>query len=181
LVDSNDRCVYGEYPGLLRDVFGIWVEETDALYPDEHNTIDYNGQSYKCNLVCDLIHAREAQVMGVYKEDFYAGMPCVTRNSYGKGMGYYIGSQPENDFLKAFFNNLCAEKGIKPYFESEPGIELTLRQSDKGKTYFILNHAEEERRVELGSELFTDLLTDRTITGNATVQAKDVMVLESRG
>jgi beta-galactosidase GanA len=35
LVDENDRCIFGEYPGKLKDVLGIWVEEVDALRPYE--------------------------------------------------------------------------------------------------------------------------------------------------
>ena len=37
LADENDRCVFGAYPGKLKDMLGIWVEETDALRPYEQN------------------------------------------------------------------------------------------------------------------------------------------------
>ena len=31
LVDEHDLVITGGYPGKLRDILGIWVEETDAL------------------------------------------------------------------------------------------------------------------------------------------------------
>ena len=39
LADETDRCIFGAYPGPLRGLFGLWVEETDALYPEEKNQI----------------------------------------------------------------------------------------------------------------------------------------------
>jgi beta-galactosidase len=35
IVDENDLCHLGGFPGPLREVLGIWAEEIDALYPDE--------------------------------------------------------------------------------------------------------------------------------------------------
>ena len=39
IVDENDNVVLGGYPGKLRELFGIWVEESDALLPGECNEI----------------------------------------------------------------------------------------------------------------------------------------------
>lgn len=33
--DEHDLVVPGGYPGKLRDLMGVWVEEIDALAPDE--------------------------------------------------------------------------------------------------------------------------------------------------
>ena len=96
LVDENDRCIFGEYPGKLRDVLGIWVEEVDALKPEERNHIVMNGaialprESYECSFLCDLLHPRAARALAVYGDDFYAGMPCVTVNEFGKGKAYAV-------------------------------------------------------------------------------------------
>ena len=43
LVDENDRCIFGEYPGKLKDVLGIWVEEVDALRLYESNRMLVKG------------------------------------------------------------------------------------------------------------------------------------------
>ena len=82
LVDENDRCVFGEYPGKLKEALGIRVEETDALRPEEKNRIVMNGENilpraeYGCSFLCDLIHPIGAEPLALYGDDFYAGMPA---------------------------------------------------------------------------------------------------------
>ena len=92
LVDENDRCVFGAYPGKLKEVLGIWVEETDALRPEEKNGIrltkEGEGSDYRCGFLCDLLHTETAAALAVYTDDFYAGMPCVTENAFGAGKAY---------------------------------------------------------------------------------------------
>ncbi len=39
LVDENDLCFLGGFPGPLRRLLGIWAEETDGLYPEERNRL----------------------------------------------------------------------------------------------------------------------------------------------
>lgn len=91
IVDENDLATIKGYPGELREVTGIWAEEIDALFPDDKNGIvmkDYiNGfdKEYECSLLCDIIHAETADVLAVYKDNFYKDSPVVTKNSYGKG------------------------------------------------------------------------------------------------
>ena len=86
MVDENDKCVFGAYPGKLRKLTGIWVEETDALYPDEENRMivknfeSANG-TYNCGFLCDQIHLETAEALAVYGKDFYQGKPCLTKNN----------------------------------------------------------------------------------------------------
>ena len=42
-------------------------------------------------------------------EVIYAGEPCVTVNEYGKGKAYYLGTQPDEAFLKIFVHKVCEE------------------------------------------------------------------------
>ena len=60
---------FGEYPGQLRDILGIWVEETDALFPTENNTMimdaasGFKKKEYSCEFLCDLLHTRGAATL----------------------------------------------------------------------------------------------------------------------
>lgn len=86
IVDQSDNVHLGGYPGPLREMAGVWVEEIDALAPEQSNTVSFSdGKEYKCNLLCDLMHPEGAEVLATYESDFYAGMPAVTKNIYGKG------------------------------------------------------------------------------------------------
>ena len=100
LVDQSDNVYLGGYPGPLRRMAGVWVEEIDALAPGQFNEAVFpDGTAVKCSLVCDLMHPEGAETLAVYGSDFYAGMPAVTRHAFGKGFVYYVGSRLDSDGL----------------------------------------------------------------------------------
>ena len=102
-VDENDRITLGGYPGKLRELCGIWVEETDSLPETEQNSFCYEGKLYPAGLLCDIMHTEGAEVLACYREDFYAGTPVITRNQYGDGLAYYVGTRSGEDFYLRFF------------------------------------------------------------------------------
>lgn len=40
IVNENDLVTLGGYPGALRKLLGVWVEEIDSLTPDMRNTVE---------------------------------------------------------------------------------------------------------------------------------------------
>lgn len=183
IADENDRCVFGAYPGKLRDVFGIWVEETDALRPGETNEMRMQTEglvtesSCSCSFLCDILHGQaDTEVLAVYGKDFYAGVPCVTEHSYGKGKAVYIGTWPDQTFLDQLIFGLCQEKGILPVYPAQEGIEVTRRLSDEGEIIFLMNHRQTEGQVNLGNDHLRDLVTGNVLTGTCTVFPGDVIV-----
>ena len=182
LADENDRCIFGAYPGKLKEMLGIWVEETDALRPYEKNVMKLTDslvlpeKEYECGFLCDIIHAEDAQVLAAYGEDFYAGSPCVTVNEYGQGKAYYIGTQPEQDFLEELMKVIVKDSGIKPLYPAEAGMELTRRVSEKGDVVFAINHNKHASWVDFGEEQLTNLMNGEVLTGKVQLAAGDVLV-----
>ena len=182
LADENDRCIFGAYPGKLKEMLGIWVEETDALRPYEKNVMKLTDslvlpeKEYECGFLCDIIHAEDAQVLAAYGEDFYAGGPCVTVNEYGQGKAYYIGTQPEQDFLEELMKVIVKDSGIKPLYPAEAGMELTRRVSEKGDVVFAINHNKHTSWVDFGEEQLINLMNDEVLTGKVQLAAGDVLV-----
>ncbi len=183
IADENDRCVFGEYPGPLKEVLGVWVEETDALLPAERNRMlaepgaeGLSGE-YACDFLCDLLHLRGAEALCRFGDDFYAGMPAATCNSFGQGAAYYIGTRPEDAFLTDFFTALCTRMDIAAPFASAFGVEITERISDMGRTMFIINHNQSEAWVDFGNETTTDLLLGGQKSGRQAIAPRDVWVL----
>ncbi|QSF45728.1 beta-galactosidase [Paenibacillus tianjinensis] len=183
IVDENDLVTVGGYPGELRKVLGIWAEEIDALLPDMSNEIVMNGEwgslsgTYKCDLLCDLIHSEGAEVLAHYGTDFYKGMPVLTVNSFGEGKAYYVASSPEAGFLQSFLGNLCEENGIKPLVNAPEGIESVQRVKDGVSYLFLLNHHEGELSADIGAAERTDLLTGKSFSGTAVVPGRGVLIL----
>ena len=60
IVNENDSVYLGGYPGPLKDVLGIWVEESDAVIPGQKITVSLDNNNYQANLICDLLHLEGA-------------------------------------------------------------------------------------------------------------------------
>lgn len=182
IVDENDNVTLGGYPGRLRNLFGIWVEETDALLPGEKNEIRAVGETglpnASCGLICDLAHVEGAVPLAVYGKDFYEGMPCVTKNRFGEGAAYYVATDPEPVFLQALIDKICAEKGVAGVMKTPWGVEAVRRYKDDRAFTFIINHNQRETTVML-DKLYGNLLDCRQITGEVILNPYDVLVLES--
>ncbi|WP_339171559.1 beta-galactosidase [Paenibacillus sp. FSL H7-0943] len=186
IVNENDLVTVGGYPGELRKVLGIWAEEIDALLPGMSNELVLDktwgslSGSYKCDLLCDLIHAEGAEVLAEYGSDFYKGMPALTVNKFGEGKAYYLATSPEAGFLQGFLANLCAEKNIQPLVTAPEGIESVQRVKDGVSYLFLLNHTAGDLSADIGAAERTDLLTGNVISGSAVVPGRGVLILSDK-
>lgn len=186
MVDENDHIILGGYPGELKDVLGIWVEEIDGLLPEMKNGMVMKGPlgelngTYECGLICDLLHLRGAEALAVYAADFYAGRPCLTRNQFGKGTAYYVASDPEQPFIDGFVKYLCDLKGIKAPLEVPPGVEVTQREKESRRFTFVLNHNETAVEIDLGEKACFDLVTQTEKRGRVRLAGRDVLILEEQ-
>ncbi|CAH1191644.1 Beta-galactosidase BgaP [Paenibacillus allorhizoplanae] len=185
IVNEHDRVTLGGYPGELRTVLGIWAEEIDALFPDQSNRIQLNEQwgglngNYQCGILCDLIHAEGAEVKAVYGKDFYQGMPALTVNKYGAGQAWYVASSPEPAFLQGLLGNLCQDKGITAPIPPVPGVEVSTRTNEQNESFvFILNHNDQAATISLGDLKGTDLISGDFVEQEATLAAKQVLIIE---
>jgi len=167
VVDENDRVHLGGYPGPLRKLVGVWVEEIDVLPAGESNRVVFSkpfggvGGSVPCQLLCERIHPEGAEVLATYGEDFYAGEPAITRNRFGDGEAYYVGTALEPAALRALLAAVCETAGVWPVLsELADGVEATVRISPDGaKLLYVLNHNATTVRVRLRGRSRHDLLT----------------------
>ena len=169
--------------GKLKDMLGIWVEETDALRPWEKNSMKMeksaylSKEEYECGFLCDIIHPEGgAEVLARYGTDFYAGAPCVTVNHFGAGKAYYIGTWPEQSFLEELIDKICEDCGLKPPYASAEGVEITLRVSERARVVFVINHNKEEAWVDFGAEELLNLLNGEKMTARTAIAQGDVIV-----
>ncbi len=173
-VENHDLVITGGYPGKLKDILGIWVEESDAVLKEEGNSFVYNGKTYPANILCDLLHLRGAESLSSYESDFYAGMPVLTCNSFGEGKAYYVATASNKVFYSDFIGEICKELAIMPVLETPEGVEATERENERGKFLFLLNHAEKEKEVRL-KRAGIDLISGRRY------QPDDKIVLHKAG
>ncbi|MFS0869784.1 beta-galactosidase [Paenibacillus xylanilyticus] len=186
IVNENDLVTTGGYPGELRKLLGIWVEEIDALLPEQKNSIvlkeaygNLQGK-YECGMLCDLLHSEGAEVIAEYGDDFYQGMPVLTRNTFGKGEAWYVASDPEDRFLDGLLGQLAAAKNINSLLETPDGVEVSARTKDGKSFLFVMNHNASTQSYDLGNGKAQDLLTDRELSGHVEIEGRGVHLLEMK-
>ena len=179
VVDATNLAHEG-YPGPLRQVLGIWVEEIDALFPGQHNQIvmaDGSG-SYTCGRLCEIIHTEGADVVARYGGDFYRGTPVLTSHAFGQGRAWYIGSDPEDRFLDDCYGRLLGTHGIAALLETPGNVEVTVRDCDDRQLLFVLNHNPHPVSIALpASRRFQDLGRGEAVGDTLTLAGHDVRVL----
>ncbi|OMF67461.1 beta-galactosidase [Paenibacillus sp. FSL R5-0766] len=186
IVNENDLVTTGGYPGELRKLLGIWVEEIDALLPEQKNRIvlketygDLQGE-YGCGMLCDLLHSEGAEVIAEYGDDFYKGMPVVTRNTFGEGEAWYVASDPDERFLDGLLGQLAAAKNVESLLETPEGVEVSARTKDGRPYLFVMNHNATTQCYDLGTAKAHDLLTNRELSGSVEIEARGVQLLEMK-
>lgn len=186
MVDENDLCYMGGFPcGKLKDVFGIWNEETDSFYKVQKitNSIGYKGEFYSAEDMCAIVHLQGAEAICTYNKDFYASSPAVCVNKYGKGRAYYIAMRDKNGaFLKAFYRDLIDELKIERSADVADYdlVSAHTREDEENKYLFIENY---------GSESFVsgdlnlsgvDVLTGETVGEEINIPAYGVQIIKTK-
>ncbi len=183
IVNENDLVTLGGYPGELRKLLGIWVEEIDALLPSMRNsivmkeTIGELSGSYECGMLCDLLHTEGADVLAEYGTDFYKGMPVLTRHAFGQGEAWYIASDGEEAFIAGLLQHLCQQQSIQPVLDTPAGVEAGRRVKDGQAFLFLLNHNAEAATVDLGSLQTSNMLEDQPVGSSIEVPGNGTIIL----
>ncbi len=180
IVDQSDNVYLGGYPGPLRKLAGIWAEEIDALAPEQSNKVVFkDGMKEQCRLLCDIIHLEGAEEIAQYESDFYAGTPAVTKNCFGKGCVYYVGTVLNADGLSKVLDMVCEEAGIAAVIEEETELEVTRRSTETEYIYFAMNFKDQEVVLPSVFAGKTDLLTGRKMEEGEKLLKYDVRAVIS--
>lgn len=177
MVNESDNVYLGGYPGPLKKVTGIWVEESDAIIPGKSTKVKFNdGLECDSSLMCDLIHLEGAKSLANYSSEFYAGTPAVTENDFGKGKAWYIGARLDHKGLSQIFNHIIMTANIESIVPEANGLEITKRITPEGKElYFVLNMSNEAKKLPHKLASYQNLLTEQQ--AETDVKAWNVQVL----
>ncbi len=187
VVDENDRVTLKGYPGELRDVLGIWAEELNVLLPDDHVTFTVSDPSpsiqgrHHGHTVYERVHLEGAEAVASYDNGMFAGTPAVTRNAFGSGQAWYTATSVESGFAAQWVKHAAAEAGLETLGEKQPGVECTMRQSEKGSFLFVLNHNDYPVRVALEQRWSTEMVSQESADGGFTLQPRQAAVFADNG
>jgi len=150
----NNVCVMQPLPGLLADCAGVTVREYDPLGSDVVRLDGEDGEQYACSQWADILDPApggRTEVLARYGGPvFFAGEAAVTRHEFGRGETYYLGTHPEEEYLRALLLRIARERGL-PHAEGLPaGVQVSVRAGAGGAYLFVLNLSRETRRFRLG-------------------------------
>ncbi len=148
--DMNNLCMTEfELPGRLSQLAGVEVLDYDCLRDDEVNVL-FEGESLQAYIWSDLMRLLPGtKVLASYNSQFYAGEPCVTEHSYGKGICYYVGTQPGDVLMDKFMAQICRKAGVNSILPPVAEVECTIRENDKERFLFVINHARETKNYQV--------------------------------
>lgn len=185
IVQENDLCFLGGFPGPLKSILGIWSEEIDCLDDHESNQI-MSAESnelelmgpYKASQLCDLIHLESARALAYYQQDFYQGYPALTVNQYGQGQAYYITSKNDEqfqyDFTKALVKRLQIATAIPT--ELPKAVTAHVRENEHYRYIFIENFNNATTHLDL-PQTYDDALSNTPCHGQLELAPFAVKIL----
>lgn len=194
IANENDQCHLGGAPAPLRDIAGVWAEETDALAPevsvpllfaDEEDSAvaPQRAQSAAGSLLCDVLRTDTAHTVATYGgDDYYAGAPAVTENSFGEGRAFYVATMPDRAALSVIMDRFLAGSGVEecaPDVETSPGIEVSTRFGADGTRYtFVIDLAGKGGDVTLSTPM-SDLITGKHFETRIELGRFGVVILKA--
>ena len=178
IVGQSDNVHLGGYPGPLRKMAGVWVEEIDALAPEQRNKIRFtDGTESECRMVCDLMHLEGAEEIAKYEDDFYTGMTAVAKNQFGNGTVYYVGTDLSESGLAKVLDLAVKGTAVRPVIAEETALEITRRQADGEDLYFVINFKDEELPLPSVFDGKEDILTGEKVQGGTMLKKYDLRIV----
>ncbi|MEU6003816.1 beta-galactosidase [Streptomyces sp. NPDC047197] len=144
IVDENDHIWLGGYPGALRDLLGIRVEEFGPLPADDTVELDNatTGTVWSDRIT---VTGPEVEVLARYRTGAYAERPAVTRRAAGRGSAAYVSTRLGTDGLAALLPRLLAAAGVGSELPAPARgrVELAVRRDADSRYLFLVNRTDE--------------------------------------
>lgn len=183
--DERDLVVPGGYPGYLREIAGVWVEEIDALAPEETISVEFaanepgeSALASQGSIVASIMHLESAEALAVYGGDeFYAGTPAVSVRSLEQGSVYYVGSALQSEGMQRVIDRALESAGIKT-LPTVPGVDISVRTREDGtRIVYVINTGNEPKRLVVPQfAALQDLLSDTAVDSSGVLELEPFAV-----
>lgn len=186
----NNSITTQPLPGRLRELAGVVINEyepllkndpalTGGVIPVEGIAEPFVGRKSTGSIWADILNPQQAKVLARYGGKHYSGSAAVTANTVGKGTVVYVGTRLARDFCDSLAR-WCAERhGISPPFPVPDNVDLSWRQSSRGKILFVMNFNNIPQTVRLPRSYF-DLLRESELGGEISIPARDLSILSEK-
>ena len=140
IVDAEHQVWPGGYPGALRAVLGVRVEEFQPLPPEVTVRLSTGDTGTQWS---ELVRLEGAAVEAAYAGGELDGQPAVTRHRYGEGAGWYVSTRLSEAGLARFLGTVLSTVDVAPVVPgAPPGVEVVRRSGDACGWLFAINHTD---------------------------------------
>ena len=173
-VKNEDNVGYTDVlPAGMTDLFGVSVEEVEPVFPQNVTPLELalDGETIAANdaFWSELLRG-EAEMLGRYTVDYKAGQGVVSRQCYGAGHAYYVGTGLEDCALQALLRCVCKQCGVSSHpFACAQGVEVVGRRLDGKTIYFLFNFTGRAERVAFPGT-FTGYMDGKTQCGSMDLE-----------
>ncbi|WP_257210588.1 beta-galactosidase trimerization domain-containing protein [Actinomyces ruminis] len=176
-VDEHDHVILGGYPGALRELLGIRVEEFGPLLDGDHATLSGGAIGRMWTERVDTVDP-DVRVLRRYERarGIEPGTPAVTRRTVGAGSATYVSTRLEGEGLAGLVEELLAEAGIEPDLpESLRGQAIaSVRRGDAADYWTLTNRGNRD----LGTAVdVAGMLGETVLRGAESLGASDAVVV----
>ncbi|MEU8934255.1 beta-galactosidase [Streptomyces sp. NPDC048409] len=177
IVDEHDTVHEGPYPGALRDVLGLTVEEFSPLPEGARVRLSGpDGTELSADVWTESVVPRGAETVWHYTDGPVRGGPAVTRHRLGKGTAWYVSTRLAAPALDPVLRAACQDAGLDLRDDLPRDVEVVHRSGEDGTWVFVINHGEEPVDVTLPGP-GTDLLGNGRTGSRPTVPAGGVRIV----
>lgn len=161
VVDEDERVRTGGYPGAFRELLGVSTEEFFPLQPDVSLALDDGSTA---TLWSEWVHLVGAEAIASFTDGALAGVPAVTRNRFGSGLGWYVATNLDADSFASTITRAAFDAGIDVPLARD-GVEVVTRRGGGFDYLFVINHTTVGiDQPAIGVELITGDSVARIIT-----------------
>ncbi|MEE1811013.1 beta-galactosidase [Streptomyces sp. BE133] len=175
VVDENDHIWLGGYPGALRELLGIRIEEFGPLL--DGVAVDLDNETTG-SLWTDRITVTgpDVEVLASYCSGTYASRPAVTRCTTGRGSAAYVSTRLGAEGLAALLPELLGPAGVSSELPdgARGSVELTVRRDAGSRYLFLVNRGDVP--VPLPG-VTGELLVGPAMEGGLVLSPRDVAVI----
>jgi beta-galactosidase len=148
IVDGNDRIWLGGYPGALRDVLGVVVEEFVPLLPGER--VALTSGAVVTDWTERIVHVGDdVDVLDSYEDGDLAGTPAITRRVFSSGgTATYVSADIDAHAIREVLRNSdVAALGGDP--RAMDGRLDVIERGDADARYIFLSNRTDDAVVSL--------------------------------
>ncbi|MHC3454295.1 MULTISPECIES: beta-galactosidase [Streptomyces] len=142
VVDEHDHVWLGGYPGALRELLGIRIEEFGPLL--DGDTVELDDATTGSLWTDRITVAPGTDVLARYRTGVHAGRAAVTRKATGAGSAAYVSTRLGVAGLTSLLPRLLAPAGVESELPAEVRglIETTVRSGPGGRFLFLVNRTD---------------------------------------